>query len=628
MNWKLVNSILELSDSQGQKFIPTAEDLILMARERSCSYDGQSYPSPFDELHIRISNFYKTPQIVFSFADEKINIDLQVNISGSMTKVGKVDNNFAGYALSNGTCYILDNVVNIINEYVSAHGVDIHNIPYSNYIEIIRDFEEKKIPCADKVEDQINEIKTNYTHFKADGLQGTLFAYQDCGCNWLSFMTENKCGCILGDEMGLGKTLQVITLFGSQKEKNPNSHFLVICPVSLLENWKREIYKFYPSLSVLKHHGARRTGVYKDLLDYDVIVTSYSNAQADRFMFDMINWDIIVLDEAQNIKNPYAKRTKAVKEINRKMAIAVTGTPFENHMTDIWSIVDFVIPGYLGKLSQFEMHFLDDTESAAELEHIISPIILRRRVMEVAKDLPERMDIPVPIIMTDEEAKYYEMGRKNYLNDDNLMSMALDKIQNLRMFCSHPLVYDPDITENDPIEISNKYERLCAILEEVFQNGEKAIIFTSFTKMIEIMVRDIHQRYGVYTNFINGTIPADERQKIIDEFSKIKQPGVLVLNPKAAGAGLNIVAANHVIHYNLEWNPAVEDQASARAWRRGQDKPVFVYRLYYVNTIEELINEKIQKKRAISDGAIVGNTGNQISKAELLKALSLSPYNS
>ena len=322
-----------------------------------------------------------------------------------------------------------------------------------------------------------------------------------------------------------------------------------------------------------------------------------------------------------------AKRTRNIKLLHRDVSVAVTGTPFENHMTDVWSIVDFVLPGFLGNLSQFEKTFSDSTDSARRLEKFISPIMIRRRVSQVAKDLPERIDIPTPIRMTEEEAKFYDSERKNEsekldaLNDFNIFT-----IQKLRQYCTHPLVYNPEIKEKDPISISTKYQRLCEILEEIFDAQEKAIVFTSFTEMSNIIVRDIAKRFSVFVKAINGSVEVNKRQEIIDEFSAVNGKALLVLNPKAAGAGLNITAANHVIHYNLEWNPAIEDQASARAYRRGQDKTVFVHRLYYTGTVEEIINEKIQKKRDISDTAIIGNSGS-ISRDELIRILGISPYN-
>jgi SNF2 family DNA or RNA helicase len=227
--------------------------------------------------------------------------------------------------------------------------------------------------------------------------------------------------------------------------------------------------------------------------------------------------------------------------------------------------------------------------------------------------------------MSYDEACLYEASRAGD-PFEKLNSMQLDQIQKLRTFCTHPYVYDAEYDCPDPTEISTKYSRLCEILEEIFKNKEKVVIFTSFRRMIDLMLRDISVRYNVYTNFIDGTVEATDRQKIVDEFTEVEGAGALILNPKAAGVGLNITCANHAIHYNLEWNPAVEDQASARIYRRGQQKTVFVHRLFYVDTIEDVINEKIQHKRLLSDNAIIGHSGAITEQEYLIKALSVSPY--
>jgi len=628
MNWKLENGIIKLLRSDHTEYIPSASELAASTANNAFGLQGAVYPSPFEELDIRPSRFCQFPILYFEYHEDLISLHLYIDKGGEKAEVAVNEGHFLDYVVFNGLWYRLEQDVIYFNSLIDSMHLQVGNIAYVQYMTLKRTLSSTTVHYQDLVEEQVLDKKHDSAHFVSKGLQGTLFPYQDCGCNWLSFMTNNCCGSILGDEMGLGKTLQIITLFGSQKELHPDAHFLVICPVSLLENWRREIAKFYPSLSVYIHHGSNRTGDYTNFLKFDVIVTSYSNAQADLFLLNMVNWNIVVIDEAQNIKNPAAKRTKAVKNLKRSVAIAVTGTPFENHMSDIWSIVDFVLPGFLGNLSQFETHFPDTVDAAQELEQVISPIMIRRRVKEVAKDLPPRVDIPTPILMTDEEARYYETGRRKMMEDVDMMDMSLDKIQGLRMFCTHPLVYDPALDEVDPLSISNKYERFCDILEGIFEQGEKAVVFTSFNKMIDLMVHDIRRRFGVYTDFINGSIGAVNRQNIVDAFSSHVGPALLVLNPRAAGAGLNITAANHAIHYNLEWNPAIEDQASARVYRKGQDKTVFVYRLYYVDTIEEIIDQKIQNKRSISDTAIIGNLGDSVSKEELIRALSVTPYKS
>lgn len=621
--WKIENNVIVFTPNEYEKIYPSAKELYVQ-KERY-TYKGKEYILPFEGLNIKFNSIGLNTKLEFNIIDGKISIDLYAIKGSEKYKVNHFNNYFMDYIIIDETWYYLSGNYNIYIEIIKKHNInELNNLNFNQYMLIVREFQKDNITYIDNITQEINLIKTEQSNLELKGLQAKLYSYQQLGCRWLNFMINNKCGCILGDEMGLGKTLQIIALLGEQKSINANSHFLVICPVSLLENWSREIKKFYPELTTCVHHGSKRTGYYKDLIKYDIIIMSYSNVQADLSMLNMIEWDIVILDEAQNIKNPYAIRTKTIKELNRKTAIAVTGTPFENHMTDIWSIVDFVIPQYLGKIKEYESEFQDDLDSAYKLESLITPIMLRRRVKDVAKDLPSRIDIPQPIEMTEQEAELYENNRKEQ-NKNNLKMVSIDKIQKLRMFCTHPLVYDKNLKNIDPIYSSNKYSRLCEILEEIFENKEKAIIFTSFNDMIELIVNDIRRRFGVYTNFINGSVEADRRQAIVDDFSKNNGPGILVLNPKAAGAGLNITCANHVIHYNLEWNPALEDQASARAYRRGQSKTVFIHRLYYANTIEEVINDRIQNKREISETAIIGNKGTDKDKDDLIKALRISP---
>lgn len=451
-------------------------------------------------------------------------------------------------------------------------------------------------------------------------LNAKLYPYQKIGFSWMKSMIADCGGCILGDEMGLGKTLQVITLF---LEKRGN-RLLVIAPVSLLENWKQECKKFAPTLKTYIHHGSKRTGRYLDLVNYDVIIISYNTAVSDASLLKMINWDLVVIDEAQNIKNPHSNRARAVKAIPRKSSIAVSGTPFENHIVDIWSLVDFVLPGLLGDLSSFTKTFSDDQSGAEKIEPILSPIMLRRLVKDVANDLPEKVIIPQPLTMPESEAFQYEKIRESIVKNTDPSVITLAALQKLRMFCTFPSLYEAyDV--KDPTDVSLKYQRFCEIIEEILSRKEKAIVFTSYKKMFEIFDKDIPKRFNVPIWNINGETPVDDRQKIVDAFNEFPTSAVLALNPRAAGTGLNITGANHVIHFNLEWNPALEDQASARAYRRGQKKTVFVYRLYYLNTVEELVNERISRKREIAKTAIVGNEGMLQERKDLIAAINVSP---
>jgi SNF2 family DNA or RNA helicase len=335
-----------------------------------------------------------------------------------------------------------------------------------------------------------------------------------------------------------------------------------------------------------------------------------------------IRWDVLVIDEAQGIKNPFSRRSTRLREIPRKCAISVTGTPVENHLMDLWAIMEFSVPLLLGPIDEFEKYYPDTISGAETLEPIITPLILRRRVSEVAKDLPSRIDIPQPLELDVESARIYEELRLSVSKNSGDKLSSLIK---LRMYCTHPWLIEKPTTSVSAVECSVKLQRLMEIIEEIIDTNGKALIFTSYQESVDMISREISNRFGIYTDQIDGRVPIEKRQEIIDKFSQQKNSAVLVLNPKAAGTGLNITAANHVIHFNLEWNPAVEDQASARAHRRGQTKTVTVHRFFYINTVEEIINERMRSKRQLSATAIIGGAGEEADMGDILRALQISP---
>jgi len=623
-DWLIENGSLLLKLKNGSFYHPNSADLYGQKNNDSFVHAGTNY-APLSETSLRFSGLTAHVKPVFSF-DDTLKLKLCFTHDSVQYHVSTYDNLFNDYIIYDGTWKYINPIIESINTVLVLNAINPDYISYQQYIFLHKELNKIGIEFADDVVETVNCIKESSELKVPNGLKAQLYPYQSGGAKWLDFMVRQKCGSILGDEMGLGKTLQIIATMGLLKERNKNVHFLVICPVSLLENWRREISKFYPSLTTNIHYGSRRTGDYRELYKYDVNIMSYSCVITDAGLLTMTHWDLLVIDEAQNIKNPKAKRTKAIKQIACDVPIAVTGTPFENHMTDVWSLVDFILPGFLGNLNQFEQTFSDDVDSAVELERLITPLLLRRRVKDVAKDLPERVDIPQSIIMSEEEAYLYEDSRLAEEPHEELKNLQLAKIQKLRTFCTHPCVYDEEYMDEDPSLISTKYTRLCEILEEIFASNEKVVIFTSFRRMIDLMCKDIKKRFNVYTNYIDGSVAATERQKTVDMFAVTEGPGALILNPKAAGVGLNITCANHVIHYNLEWNPAIEDQASARVFRRGQNKTVFIHRLYYADTIEEIINDRIQSKRILSNNAIIGNDGAVTEQEYLLKALSATPY--
>ena len=610
-------------DTEKEMFHPNAEEIFSFV-----SGEGSlNIQNPIEELkNIRFSKI-GSPLKCEIFIDSSDNISLELFVIRKNKKyfVDVIDGNIIDHCVNDKEWfYVNGNVYYVQQLLTNAKIKECGKITIAQYLELIKQesFSENK------------EIKNNVDVEKLSkimiprgdvpkGIKATLYNYQKEGFLWMRNMLDLSRGCILGDEMGLGKTLQVITLFQEMKHTK-RMPVLVISPVSLLENWKRECERFTPDLDVFIHHGAKRSGRAKELENHDVVVISYNTAVSDLSMLKMIDWHCVVLDEAQNIKNPDSERTKSVKAIKRKAGIAVSGTPFENHITDIWSLVDFSIPGLLGSLKDFQSNIADDISGAEKIEPVLSPIMIRRLVKDVANDLPEKVVVSQPLRMTENEAQRYETYRneaKSSTEKGSALTLAI--LQKLRMYCTHP-----NLCENDgfvdPANVSIKYQRFCELVEEIIEKKEKVLVFTSYKNMFDIFKKDIPNRFGIEIDTINGETPVEERQKIVDWFNNYDGPAMLALNPRAAGTGLNITGANHVIHYNLEWNPSLEDQSSARAYRRGQKKTVFIYRLFYLDTVEEIVNDRIERKREIAKTAIIGTDGVE-DKNDILRALELAP---
>lgn len=584
--------------------------------------------SPQDEIN----------EIRFSKLGSKICLELSNNTSGEIllnlyslrrsikVQIDIVDGIIVDHCVNDGSWFFLTGNVEEIQEMLSgAHVTHSGIVSIQQYLKLV----EQDILNANK--SLINNVSLGMLKPPVDEgesipptLCANLFPYQKTGYLWLKNMLEETQGCILGDEMGLGKTMQVITEILHLKELNLTP-ILVVAPISLLTNWERECAKFAPSLRTIIQHGSNRTGNYRDLLPYDLVITSYTTVVSDLYMLNMIKWQLVVLDEAQNIKNPSSQRTKHCKNINRVRSLAVSGTPFENHVTDIWSLVDFIQPGLLGSLSKYNQIISDDVSGGKRIEPILSPLMIRRLVKEVAKDLPEKIVSAIPLQMSEQECEQYVRYKNELLSLYDADKVTLGMLQMLRIYCTHPFAAFKTPFVGDPAEVSIKYQRFCEIVEEILSRNEKVIVFTSYKAMFEIFHSDIPQRFGIPLWSINGETPSEERQTIVDNFNKYPEGAMLALNPRAAGVGLNIVGANHVIHFNLEWNPSLEDQSSARAHRRGQTKTVFVYRLYYKDTIEEVVNERIDRKRDIAASAIIGTDGKKQNREDIIKALSLTP---
>jgi SNF2 family DNA or RNA helicase len=490
---------------------------------------------------------------------------------------------------------------------------DPDNIPYSVAVRLIRDAD-----CAigaepdesflqagrDAAEDFDGEIQV-------PGLTATLFPYQARGVRWMRETIAHTGGLILADEMGLGKTLQIIALLMLE----PPSRFapaLIICPTSLIANWVREISCFAADLSVLVHRGANRAGIYKDLQKTSVVITTYDTMVNDISIFSSFEWSWVICDEAQAIKNPDSNRRKAVVTIPRRRTIPMTGTPVENSLTDLWSLADFAIPGLLGPRHKFEAEYSDSVESAKAIGRFTDPVILKRRVVDVAGDLPERIDIDIPLELDEQLAAHYVDVRKKTLAKYPRAGALVATLQ-LQLVCAHPWLRCIDGSDEGDTEVERtngfslitpKMDRVLAILREAFFSDQKVIVFAIFNRIGDLIREAFTGFPNSYWGAINGSTPSDDRQLIVDNFSAYDGPGCLVLNPKAAGAGLNITAATVVVHFTPVWNPALEAQASARAHRRGQTRPVTVYRLFYKDTVEEVMIDRAQWKSELANESV------------------------
>lgn len=511
-------------------------------------------------------------------------------------------------------------------------GLDPDNLPYSEAIRLMRDtgttmdaepgdtFRKAGKVAAEEFDGEI----------VVPGLSATLFPYQARGIRWMWETISHTGGLILADEMGLGKTLQIIALLLLEPPKK-DSPALIVCPTSLIANWQREFVRFASGMTIMVHRGSNRTGVYRGLQIASVVITTYDTMVNDIAIFSSFEWSWIICDEAQAIKNPDSNRRKAVVTIPRRRTIPMTGTPVENSLLDLWSLTDVAIPGLLGSRREFETAYPDSVDSAQAVGRLCDPLVLKRRVADVAGDLPERIDIDVPLDMDDQLVDHYLQVREATIAKYPVAGALVATLQ-LQLVCAHPWLRivpetDPhgehaEILPSDAYPLMTpKMERAVALLREAFFNERKVIVFALFNRIGDLLAEALH---GVtaYWGAINGSTPQELRQQIIDDFSSHDGPGCLVLNPKAAGAGLNITAATVVIHFTPVWNPALEAQASARAHRRGQTQPVTVYRLFYKDSVEEVMIDRSIWKSELANESVPVSSRDQ---ADAKRALEIAP---
>ncbi|MDQ1143721.1 SNF2 family DNA or RNA helicase [Bacillus sp. SORGH_AS 510] len=483
---------------------------------------------------------------------------------------------------------------------------------------------------------QLSEIHEIPLTDVPSGLLGELRPYQQLGMSWLWFLRQYGFGAVLADDMGLGKTVQLISYLlkvkndaskelvsvPDPKEKVPTKAALIICPTSVLGNWQKELERFAPEMNVYLHYGSNRLKeeAFSDKAkDADVVLTSYGLSHLDSEEFESLIWSSIAIDEAQNIKNAQTKQSKAVRRLRGRHHIALTGTPMENRLTELWSIFDFTNHGYLGSLGQFQKKFVipiekdEKKEKVQQLQSLIRPFLLRRtkKDEEVALNLPDKLEQKEYCPLTAEQASLYEQlihdtfAEIEKLSGFERKGLILQMLTRLKQLCNHPALYlkEKATAGRELLDRSNKMEKLVELIDAVLEQGESCLIFTQYIEMGEMIRATLKKKFGIEVPFLNGSVPKTQRDDMIERFQAGKFP-VFLLSLKAGGTGLNLTAANHVIHYDRWWNPAVENQATDRAYRIGQSRFVHVHKLICTGTLEEKIDAMLEKKQFLNDQII------------------------
>lgn len=443
-------------------------------------------------------------------------------------------------------------------------------------------------------------------------LNATLRDYQVSGFEFFKTLSDYQFGGILADEMGLGKTIQTIAFLLSNKDKKS----IVITPTALIYNWKNELEKFAPTLKVGLLHAAKseREKILDNIDNYDVILTTYTTYKNDIDKYKNINFDYCIIDEAQNIKNPDAIITKVIKNVNAKVKFALTGTPIENNLMELWSIFDFIMPGYLYNKSKFKSIFVNNDKNIIELKNLIKPFILRRTKKEVITELPDKIEQKIIIDLEKEHKRAYK-GYVNLItrkikenNQDNITVFSY--LTKLRQLC-----LSPELMVKNYQGRNSKLDVLINIIND--SSDEKILVFSQFTKVLEVIGKRLNEENISYS-YLDGKTSAKDRVKLVEEFNTNNNK-VFLISLKAGGTGLNLTSANIVVHFDTWWNPAVEDQASDRAHRIGQKNVVNVIKLIAKGTAEERVINLQETKKELIEDVINGNLDNSSTLKNLSK---------
>jgi len=476
------------------------------------------------------------------------------------------------------------------------------------------------------------------------GFRGELRPYQERGLSWLSFLGGLGLGGILADDMGLGKTIQLLSLISAQPPGSGPT--LLVCPMSLVGNWQREAARFTPDLRVHVHHGADRLAgeeLAAALGHADLVLTTYGVAARDQAALSQVSWSRLVVDEAQNIKNHATRQARAIRGLPATARIALTGTPVENRLSELWSIMEFANPGLLGPAEKFRKRYAvpierhdpqEEPDAVQALKRITQPFVLRRLKTDktIISDLPDKLEMKVFCNLTAEQASLYQATVSDMLSriedadsDISRRGLVLATMAKLKQVCNHPahLLGDGSRLPGR----SGKLARLEEICDEIVAEGDKALCFTQYAEFGRMLQPHLAARLGCPVLFLHGGTAKKQRDAMVAQFGELDEPALFLLSLKAGGTGLNLTAASHVIHVDRWWNPAVEDQATDRAFRIGQRRNVQVRKFVCVGTLEERIDAMIEDKKALAE-QIVG-TGEswltELSAEDLRSVLTLSP---
>ena len=450
------------------------------------------------------------------------------------------------------------------------------------------------------------------------GVQAELRPYQARGVRWLQLLADLGLGGVLADDMGLGKTLQTIALLTDRSgDRAGDRPHLVVCPVSVVGNWERELARFAPDLEVVRHHGPERPTEVDAFPPGAVVVTSYGLLRLDADLLTEVDWDVVVLDEAQQVKNHLTQAAKAARRLRATVRIALTGTPVENRLAELWSILDLTTPGLLGPFTRFRREYAapierwQDPDATRQLRLLTGPFVLRRTKADptIAPDLPDKTELTVSCALTREQATLYQAAVDEVFASElgegiERRGRILKLLTELKQICNHPAQY---LGERGPLPgRSGKLARTLELLTEVVDAGDRALIFTQYRRMGELLAAHLAASLDVPdVPFLHGGAARPAREAMVDAFQDDDAASPLLLvSLKAGGTGLNLTRATHVLHFDRWWNPAVEDQATDRAYRIGQHRAVLVHKLVTAGTLEERIARMIDDKRALADAVL------------------------